>query len=34
MNAYEIVPNVLAEVSDIQGFENFIKEKNIYYKAS
>ena len=28
MNAYEIVPNVLAEVSDIQGFENFIKQKN------
>ena len=28
MNAYDIVPNVLAEVSDIQGFENFIKEKN------
>ena len=28
MNAYGIVPNILAEVSDIHGFENFIKQKN------
>ena len=28
MNTYGIVPNILAEVSDIHGFENFIKQKN------
>ena len=28
MNAYGITPNILAEVSDIQGFENFIQQKN------
>ena len=28
MNSYEIIPNILAEVSDLQGFENFIKQKN------
>ena len=28
MNSYEIIPNILAEVSDIQGFENFIQQKN------
>ena len=28
MNSYGIIPNILAEVSDIQGFENFIQQKN------
>ena len=28
MNLYRIIPNILAEVSDIQGFENFIQQKN------
>ena len=28
MNSYGIIPNILAEVSDLQGFENFIKQKN------
>lgn len=28
MNSYRIIPNILAEVSDIQGFENFIQQKN------
>lgn len=28
MNTYGITPNTLAEVSDLQGFENFIKQKN------
>ena len=28
MNSNGIIPNILAEVSDIQGFENFIQQKN------
>ncbi|WP_314046006.1 LysR family transcriptional regulator [uncultured Granulicatella sp.] len=28
MNSYRIIPNILAEVSDIQGFESFIQQKN------
>ncbi len=28
MNSYGIIPNILVEVSDIQGFENFIQQKN------
>lgn len=28
INSYGIIPNILAEVSDIQGFENFIQQKN------
>ena len=28
MNSYRIIPNILAEVSDLQGFENFIQQKN------
>ena len=28
MNSYGIIPNILAEVSDLQGFENFIQQKN------
>ena len=28
MNSYGIIPNILSEVSDIQGFENFIQQKN------
>ena len=28
MNSYRIIPNILAEVSDIQGFETFIQQKN------
>lgn len=28
MNSYRIIPNILAEVSDIQGFESFIQKKN------
>ena len=28
MNSYGIIPNILAEVSDIQGFKNFIQQKN------
>lgn len=28
MNSYGIIPNILAEVSDIQGFENFIQQEN------
>lgn len=28
MNSYRIIPNILAEVSDIQSFENFIQQKN------
>lgn len=28
MNSYGIIPNILAEVSDIQGYENFIEQKN------
>lgn len=27
MNSYRIIPNILAEVSDLQGFENFIQQK-------
>ena len=28
MNSYRIIPNILAEVSNIQGFESFIQQKN------
>ena len=28
MNSYGIIPNILAEVSDIQGFGDFIQQKN------
>ena len=29
MNSYGIIPNILVEVSDIQGFENFINRKTL-----